>query len=232
MYEIKNKNKIIVLIQYLIGYLVVYPILLGFLASFAYKIIGVDISYGIQLVFYVAFLLYFCYLCKPLLLEMKVSLKERFGSILKITGKNVLYSYLLNYVINMFLLYFTSQTSSANQVNIESQLSSTPLLIAFVAVIFAPFVEEFVFRGVIYKHIEERKGFWIAALVSSFLFGGMHVFFSIFSLNFVDLLFAFPYMVQGFMIAKNYRDTQSFAGAWMFHFINNFVAVAVLLLLG
>lgn len=232
MYEMKKANKIILCIQYLIGYLVIYPILLGFLVRFAYNITGDDYSYLIQLLFYVGFLVYCSYLCKPLLVDMITTLKQRGLSVLKITGKNVLISYMLTYIINIVLSFFTTQTSSTNQVNIESQLVATPLLIVFVSVIFAPLVEEYVFRGVIYKSIEENKGFWPAAIISAFLFGGMHVVFSIFSLDFMDLIFVFPYMVQGFMIAKNYRDTDSFAGAWLFHFINNFIAITILLLLG
>lgn len=231
MLEITNKNKILILIQYLLGYLVVYPILLGFLVSFVYKIVGKDLSYEIQFLFYVVFLLYFCYLCKPLLMDLFNAVKTRLLPILKITGKNLLISYALNYVINIVLMMFINDTSSANQIAIESQLITSPILIIFVSVVFAPLVEEFVFRGVIYKYIEERKGFWIGACISSFLFGGMHVFFSIFSFNFMDLIFAFPYMVQGFMIAKNYHETKSFLGAWLLHFLNNYIAVTILLLL-
>jgi uncharacterized protein len=232
MSEISNKNKVIVLLNYFLGYLVIYPIIIGFVINTAYKYLGLDISFIVQFAFYIIFLISMGILCKPALKDLIKGINTNFTKILKITVGNLLIGYALSYVINMIIMIFTNQYSSVNQVSIETQLASTPLLIVFVTVIFAPIVEELVFRGVIYKFIEEHSNFIWAAILSAFVFGGLHVVTSIFTLNFADLLFSLTYIAQGIMIAKNYFETKSFAGAWLYHFLNNFIAIIILLLLG
>lgn len=53
---------------------------------------------------------------------------------------------------------------------------SRPGLAVFVlvALIVAPVTEEFVFRGLIFRRIRSRHGFWLAAAISSVLFGAVH----------------------------------------------------------
>jgi membrane protease YdiL (CAAX protease family) len=50
-------------------------------------------------------------------------------------------------------------------------------LVAFAvfAVIAAPVLEEFVFRGLLFRSIADRHGFWPGALVSAFAFGAFHL---------------------------------------------------------
>jgi membrane protease YdiL (CAAX protease family) len=50
-------------------------------------------------------------------------------------------------------------------------------LVAFAvfAVIAAPVLEEFVFRGLVFRSIADRYGFWAGALVSAFAFGAFHL---------------------------------------------------------
>lgn len=48
------------------------------------------------------------------------------------------------------------------------------VLAAVYAILIAPVVEEVYFRGVVFKGMWDRKGFWPAALVSSVLFGLVH----------------------------------------------------------
>lgn len=46
---------------------------------------------------------------------------------------------------------------------------------AIFAVIAAPVLEEFVFRGLLFRSIADRSGFWLGALVSAVAFGGFHL---------------------------------------------------------
>jgi membrane protease YdiL (CAAX protease family) len=46
---------------------------------------------------------------------------------------------------------------------------------AVFAVIAAPVLEEFVFRGLLFRSIADRHGFWPGALVSAFAFGAFHL---------------------------------------------------------
>ena len=46
---------------------------------------------------------------------------------------------------------------------------------AVFAVIAAPVLEEFVFRGLLFRSIADRKGFWLGAIVSAVVFGAFHL---------------------------------------------------------
>jgi membrane protease YdiL (CAAX protease family) len=45
---------------------------------------------------------------------------------------------------------------------------------AIYAVVIAPVVEEFFFRGLIFRSIRDRHGFWVGAPISAVLFGSVH----------------------------------------------------------
>jgi membrane protease YdiL (CAAX protease family) len=46
---------------------------------------------------------------------------------------------------------------------------------AIFAVIAAPVLEEFVFRGLLFRSIADRSGFWVGAIVSAVAFGAFHL---------------------------------------------------------
>jgi hypothetical protein len=46
---------------------------------------------------------------------------------------------------------------------------------AVFAVVAAPTLEEFVFRGLLFRSIADRRGFWLGALVSAIAFGAFHL---------------------------------------------------------
>ena len=49
------------------------------------------------------------------------------------------------------------------------------LAFALFAVIAAPVLEEFVFRGLLFRSIADRRGFWLGAIVSAVVFGAFHL---------------------------------------------------------
>jgi membrane protease YdiL (CAAX protease family) len=70
--------------------------------------------------------------------------------------------------------------ASDEAVNLPTQVSpdlSTLGLVSFAifAVIAAPVLEEFVFRGLLFRSIADRHGFWPGALVSGIAFGAFHL---------------------------------------------------------
>jgi len=68
-------------------------------------------------------------------------------------------------------------TGPATNPIFEEILSSNPLnliLLFALATIWAPFVEEMIFRGAFFRHLRSRSGLLVAAIVSAIVFGGMH----------------------------------------------------------
>ena len=52
---------------------------------------------------------------------------------------------------------------------------SVKVLTAILAVFSAPFIEEFVYRGILYPAVESRAGWQVGVAVTSFLFALVHV---------------------------------------------------------
>jgi membrane protease YdiL (CAAX protease family) len=73
------------------------------------------------------------------------------------------------------LLEALSGEPAATPEQVPTDLSSTGEVLAVVlAVVIAPVMEEFFYRGVLFRSIRDRHGFWAGALLSSLLFGLVH----------------------------------------------------------
>lgn len=78
------------------------------------------------------------------------------------------------------LIVFALRGVSDRSVDLPTQVSTdlSPLgVVAFAvfAVIAAPVLEEFVFRGLLFRSIADRHGFWPGAIVSALAFGAFHL---------------------------------------------------------
>jgi uncharacterized protein len=81
-----------------------------------------------------------------------------------------------------------------------------------------PFAEELLFRGVIFKWLRDNWGLWPGILVSSLVFGIVHVEISV-------VVAAF---VLGIILALVYEYSRSLWSAVLIHIINNSVKIALL----
>ena len=81
-----------------------------------------------------------------------------------------------------------------------------------------PFAEELLFRGVIYKWLRQSWGLWPGILVSSFLFGIVHV----------DLSVAVAAFFLGIILALVYEYSRSLWSVVLIHAINNSVKILLL----
>lgn len=145
--------------------------------------------------------------------------------------KNYVSSYLVMILINVILIYvFKIEDSSANQQAVESILFSSPFMVGIVTIIFAPLLEEIVFRGGLFLGIQSKVGTLPATLISSLSFGLIHVLPQLqVSSNPLEILFIIPYASLGFFMVKSVKDTNSLWGGIGFHFINNLVATLAIL---
>lgn len=111
--------------------------------------------------------------------------------------------------IGLFLAYFAQIMSaiieqklfhipgeSENTKEIITIAKSVPLFM-FVGIILAPFLEELIFRRIIFYHLYQKFSFFIAALTSSLLFAVLH-------LDFSHLL---VYLAMGFVFSFLYVKT-------------------------
>ena len=126
------------------------------------------------------------------------------------------------YLISSFSVMFLATNISTNQ----AIISNWPIYItAFVAILVAPIIEELMFRGFIRKFIKNDILF---VLISSFVFGGLHVT-SADSLQ--QFLYIIPYSILGLAFSLNYVKTKNIASNIFLHSAWNSIAVIGMILL-
>ncbi|MER3558692.1 MAG: hypothetical protein C4336_03935 [Armatimonadota bacterium] len=124
----------------------------------------------------------------------------------------------------IFVILFAPTLSSQQNPIVESAQSAEGWLhwaMIFVqAVVLAPVVEEFLFRGVLFQVLWQRTGrVWLSAFVSGFLFAIIHPQF---------LAGLIPLTAIGTVLALLYAHTRSLTPSIVLHALNNLVSTLVL----
>ncbi len=143
----------------------------------------------------------------------------------------LLVSYGLSYVgefIRQVLL--DTSTDASNQVLVESLVQTNILLMGFQAVIIAPFVEEMLFRGVIFNSLRQKNKI-LAHIISGFMFGLLHVYNYILAGNMSEWIQLIPYMFIGFSLSYVYEKKQTIFAPILLHATKNLIAVLLLALI-
>lgn len=102
-----------------------------------------------------------------------------------------------------------------------SGLITLPGVIASIvaASFFAPIAEELLFRGVIYRSLDHKWGFWPAALMSSTLFGAMHY-------HPEHLIWPIATGILGLVLCRMTKIYGSIIPALAFHSVYNFIGIS------
>lgn len=116
--------------------------------------------------------------------------------------------------------------TSTNQTLVNAMFKKMPFGAFALSVFYAPFIEENVFRLSLSKFFTNKTAFII---ISGFLFGSLHVIDKFTSIP--DLLFIFQYSALGICLAKAYADSKNIFVSISMHFIQNFLAAVLVLLL-
>ena len=100
-----------------------------------------------------------------------------------------------------------------------ANIAKTAPIIIFAMVLFAPFLEEVVFRRIIFGGLYTKTNFWVAALVSAVVFAAVHG----------ELQHILMYLMPGLAFAFVYYKTKRLLTPMISHFImNSFVTVVQL----
>ena len=122
---------------------------------------------------------------------------------------------------NIIVMIITNQETSVNQ----SILETLPLwYIIPSTIIWAPIVEEILFRGVLRRFISNNN---IFIIVSGLFFGFLHAMQEATILNVIAM--TMPYAVLGGMLAYVYAKTNNILGNIFIHAIHNTIAVIILI---
>lgn len=145
---------------------------------------------------------------------------------IKFIIKNYLFMLLILFLISILILLINGGEISQNQKSINNIFLKAPIIGLLLSTLYAPFVEENIFRLSLSKIFKNKYLFMI---VSSILFGLLHVIGNINSYN--DLLYIIQYSAIGFCLSKSYINSKNIFVPIGIHFIQNFIAGLLSLLM-
>lgn len=175
------------------------------------------ISILIVISFYVIlFILIFALFSEKIIGDFKKLIKN-FNSYMDYDLPKYGFMFLSFIITNLICIIITKNATSVNQETVES----LPKIVLFIlAVLWAPIVEETVFRGCIRRYINNK---YIFIILSAFIFGFMHATGeeSVLNIIFTTL----PYATLGGWLAYIYYKTDNLANNIMIHGIWNLFAI-------
>ena len=136
--------------------------------------------------------------------------------------KYYLISFGVMLISNLVIMLLFNQDMATNEVIIRESFKISPLYIYFSGIIFAPIVEELVFRGALKRIIPNK---YLFVIFSGLLFGFIHVSDNLNTLN--DLLYIIPYSSIGIAFAYVYYKTDNIFTSIGLHFMHNGVLLSL-----
>lgn len=129
-------------------------------------------------------------------------------------------------IVSLPIVIFNGGAVSSNQQELNNQFKNFPLLVALLSCLYAPFVEELIFRMDISRIIKNK---YIFIVLSGVLFGTLHMINKMSGIS--DILYIIQYSALGICLAKAYKDTNNIFVSISMHFIQNTLSTIVMLLL-
>lgn len=159
--------------------------------------------------------------------ELKDDLKDY-----KKNFKDYINKYFIYYVIgvalmagsNLILQKITGLELSGNESTLRELIKSIPIYMGFSTVLYAPFVEEIIFRKSIRNVTKNKKVF---VLLSGFIFGILHI--TSFS-NVKEIIMGIPYIIMGIDFAVIYVKSNNIFTTMIFHLFHNLILFLMIIL--
>lgn len=173
------------------------------------------ILYSLLTVF-IFFLLY----RKDLIKEAK-DFKNNFKTYFQKYFKYWLFALAIMYVSNLVIAFIKYKTTGSisvagNEENIRETLIKAPFYTFIAASFTAPFIEEMTFRKSLRKVFNND---WVFIIISSFIFGGLHVFTT--NVTPIDLLYLIPYCAPGVAFAYILVKSKNTFNTISLHLLHN-----------
>ena len=152
---------------------------------------------------------------KDVIDEFKIFIKK-FWLNFDVGLKSWLLGLAIMFISNLILVLIFKSSGANNENAVQSFIKASPFAMGFYTCLFAPVIEEFVFRKTL-KDVIKNK--WLFIFISFIFFGGAHVISS--AQNLIDLLYIIPYGSFGVTFAYAYYETNTVYTSILFHMIHN-----------
>lgn len=216
----KKENKFLPIIG--IGVFLLY-FLYNECSTLPFILFGIDyskITLFIKIIYLIVYefifvsILYFIF--RKRIIQDFIDFKQNFKPYIKKYIEYWILAFGLMALSNILIITFFPDSIANNQKAIEEIFTTAPLYMIVSAVIFAPLIEELVFRlGFRYMF----KNDWLFIITSGLVFGAMHVVGSF--TTWIDLIYIIPYSIPGIIFAYTLVKSKNIFVPMSLHFIHN-----------
>ena len=137
-------------------------------------------------------------------------------------------------ITNNLISIFFSEATANNEQAVRSLIDLYPLYMLFSVSIYAPFIEELIFRKSIKDSIlsikDNKVTKYIYIIISGLVFSSLHVI-GITS-SYLDYLYIIPYLALGITFAALYYKTDNVFTTITMHSLHNTIFIILYLLVG
>ena len=165
------------------------------------------------------------FLAKDFIFDSLQQFKKKASNYTLLAFKLLPLLFISSIILNIIASYISNADMAINQSMLNELFQSSPYYIAFAAIIYAPIMEEILFRGYFYGLLK-NKSVILAIFVSGLLFGFAHMATGSFTLT--DLAFLPSYTVLGMIIAYSYSKSETIFVPILLHFLNNFLGLLIM----
>lgn len=159
---------------------------------------------------------------------------KKFGSNFELSFKYYFLGVIIMMASNLIITIFFSDATAGNEEAVRSMIDQVPLYMIFSVSLYAPFVEELIFRHSIkdclmcYGNGKVTKGIYI--FISGFIFAALHILGQ--TTSYLDYLYIIPYLSLGIAFSALYSKTDNIFSSISMHMLHNTVTVILYFVAG
>ncbi len=217
------------ILNYFLGHQFLYPIILSIILHYSNPSAKVYPLWSLM-VWYGATVSITIWLAWPLLAESWAVLRKNVQKTFRISLTLFPLMYLTSILLSVLIAWLSGQATSGNQTSLNELLGQFPAFTLILTVLFAPLVEELVFRGAFYRYFRAKGMFWFPMMISASAFAMIHLGVALSAGHFAELWFFPLYAVLGVFLSVAYEKTGNIYGPILLHFIYNAVGMLIALI--
>lgn len=222
-FSIKFKNIFLMIFLYAL-YLTYSSLIFSLMSKLGIVIEDMKLKSLIMIPICISFMLIiFVFDRKSLIKDMK-SYKDDFKRCFRLGIKCYLLGLCIMITSNN-IIYSIYHHIATNEESIQQYLKLYRLYVIFSSLFFAPFIEEFIFRKMLRKIIDNK---YLYIILSGLLFGAMHCIIGGF--NTYEVLYIIPYGIMGMAFAYLYYESSNIFIPMTFHFMHNLIVLIISLI--
>ena len=165
--------------------------------------------------------------------NLKKYLKE-FKKNFKLSFSYYIVGFIIMIISNNIISIFFSEATASNEQAVRSLIDLYPLYMLFSVSIYAPFVEELIFRksikDIVLAFGDNKITKYLYIIISGLIFSSLHVLDT--TSSFLDYLYIIPYLALGISFAALYYKTDNIFTTITMHSLHNTIAILLYILVG